>query len=392
MVQIRSLQYPAIQTPSDRIYILGTGSVGKFLAHTLAGNPTPPPITLLFHRPTLLEEFNAAKRTISLKHTNGAVEERGGFNAELVLPERQPLRVPHPVGLDQSRFEDKMSDEPIYNLILTVKAQQSISALNSIKHRLTPESTILFLQNGMGIVEHVNEKIFTDVESRPNYLVGINSHGVHATGTCSVVHAGHGTMSVGLLPMRPLSQPDESTTPQKIKWNPSSRFLLRAITRTPLFAAVALPPTELLQAQLEKLVVNCIINPLTVMLDCRNGDVLANFSMTRVMRLLLAEILLVIQSLPELQGTPNLKIRFSPERMEKFIVHIAQQTSQNVSSMLQDARRGTSTEIDYINGYVVRRGEELGIKPVMNFMLMHMVEGKQQLISREIDNYAPFAR
>jgi len=78
--------------------------------------------------------------------------------------------------------------------------------------------------------------------------------------------------------------------------------------------------------------------------------------------------------------------------MEKFIVHIAQQTSQNVSSMLQDARRGTSTEIDYINGYVVRRGEELGIKPVMNFMLMHMVEGKQQLISREIDNYAPFAR
>lgn len=198
-------------------------------------------------------------------------------------------------------------------------------------------------------------------------------------------------MSLGVLPRLPLSEQDPGVR-ESVLFNPTSLYLLRALTRTPLFAAVALPPTELLEAQLEKLVVNCVINPLTVMLDCRNGDVLANFSMTRVMRLLMAEILLVIQSLPELQGSPNLKIRFSPERMEKIIVHIARQTSQNISSMLQDVRRGTTTEIEYINGYIVDRGEKLGIKPVMNYMLMHMVQGKQNLISKEIDNYTPFAR
>lgn len=387
----RSIQFQAPEHPSDRIYILGTGSVGKFVAHTLRGNPKPPPVTLLFHRPTLLDEFNAATRTINLKHTSGAVEGRGGFDAELALPERRQFSATHAVGIDRSRFERRMADDPIHNLIVSVKAQQTVNALKSIRHRLTPESTILFLQNGMGIVEEVSEKIFTDPKTRPNYMVGINSHGLHATGTCSVVHAGHGVMSLGVLPRLPLSEQDPGVR-ESVLFNPTSLYLLRALTRTPLFAAVALPPTELLEAQLEKLVVNCVINPLTVMLDCRNGDVLANFSMTRVMRLLMAEILLVIQSLPELQGSPNLKIRFSPERMEKIIVHIARQTSQNISSMLQDVRRGTTTEIEYINGYIVDRGEKLGIKPVMNYMLMHMVQGKQNLISKEIDNYTPFAR
>lgn len=388
----RCVQYAAARAASDRIYILGTGSVGKFIAHTLRGNTSPPPITLLLHRPNLLEDFKIARKTITLKHTNGTVEERAGFDVELVLPERKDLRRPYEVGLDRTRFEKASREELIHNLIVTVKAQTTISALESIKHRLTPESTIFFLQNGMGIIEEVNEKVFPDAETRPNYLLGINSHGVQATGTTSVIHAGHGTMSIGVIPRTSMASQTPEANRAATFWAPSSKYLLRAITRTPLFAAVALPPIELLEAQLEKLVVNCIINPLTVMLDCRNGDMLANFSLTRVMRLLLAEILLVIQSLPELQGTPNLKIRFSPERLENIIVHIAQQTSTNISSMLQDSRRGVATEIHYINGYIIQRGEDLGIKPVMNYMLMHMVQGKQQLISREIDNYTPFTR
>ena len=126
------------------------------------------------------------------------------------------------------------------------------------------------------------------------------------------------------------------------------------------------------------------------MLDGRNGDILHNFALTRTARLLLAEICLVLQSLPELQGVLNVKSRFSPERLEATIVSVAQRTAENISSMLQDVRRGMPTEVEYINGYIVKRGEEMGIRPVMNYMLMQMVIGKQQLIAKEIDNYMPF--
>ena len=376
-----------------RVHVLGTGSVGKLVAYAIRGIPNPPPTTLLVHRPTYINDFEAAGRSISLT-TKGVTDSRVGYDLELALPERRDLHLGHHVARDSDKasWNDYVSDEPIHNLVLSVKANSTISALSAIKHRLTPTSTILFLQNGMGVVEEVNTALFPDPTTRPNYMLGVNSHGVHSNSTFSVTHAGHGTIFLGLLPRVPLKTladlpPEERDS---VMFAPSSRYLLRTITRTPLLTAVALPPTELLQAQIEKLAVNCIINPLTVMLDGRNGDILHNFALTRTARLLLAEICLVLQSLPELRGVLNVKSRFSPERLEATMVSVAQRTAENISSMLQDVRRGMPTEVEYINGYIVKRGEEMGIRPVMNYMLMQMVIGKQQLIAKEIDNYMPF--
>jgi 2-dehydropantoate 2-reductase len=129
--------------------------------------------------------------------------------------------------------------------------------------------------------------------------------------------------------------------------------------------------------QLEKLAMNSIINPLTVLMDCHNGELLYNFSVTRLMRLLLFEISGVICSLPELQGIPGIESRFSPERLRGMATQLLQKTAKNTSSMLQDVRGRRSTEIEYLNGYIVRRGEELGIKCVVNYTIKHLVLAKQ---------------
>lgn len=307
----------------------------------------------------------------------------------MALPGRTGLRRGHATRTDQTKFASEMDDSPIHNLIVTVKATQVTSAIQAVKHRLLPHSTILFLQNGMGIVEEVNETLFPDPETRPNYMLGINSHGVNSDTPCSVKHAGHGIIKIGLLPRIPFHELKLAKQPS-VLWGASSRYLLRTLTRTPILAAVGLSPSDLLQAQLEKLAVNCIINPLTVLLDGRNGDILHNFHLSRVRYLLLAEISLVLQNLPELKGIPNVKLRFSPERLDAMVVSVAQKTAENISSMLQDVRRGMRTEVEYINGYVVKRGEEIGLKAVMNYMLLQTVIGKQQMVSKEIDNYAPF--
>ncbi|KAI9819193.1 MAG: hypothetical protein M1827_007349 [Pycnora praestabilis] len=283
-------------------------------------------------------------------------------------------------------------DQKIFNLIVTTKAGNTVSALRRIKHRLSRESTILFLQNGMGILEEVNSKLFPDVETRPNYMLGIVTHGVNSERPFRAVHAGLGTIALGIIPRyERLRETNMSKSEPKTQWASSSRFMLRTITRTPVLAAVGFSHVDLMQLQIEKLAVNAIINPLTAMFDSSNGELLFNFAFTRVMRLLLAEISLVIRSLPEIQGVPNVKMRFSPERLETLVVSVANKTSTNTSSMLQDVRAGKITEVDFINGYIVKRGEEMGIKCVMNYMLMQMVKGKQDMFDRQNERVIPIA-
>ena len=282
-----------------------------------------------------------------------------------------------------------IDEEIIYNLIVSVKAPRTIKAIQAVAHRLVPESTILLLQNGMGIIDELNEKLFPDEEHRPTYIIGVVSHGLYTMSPFSVNHAGEGTIALGVMPHMPIQGTLKKDSISSLA--PSARYLIRTITRTPVFVAVGFPPTDLLQQQLDKLAVNCIINPLTAILECKNGELLSSFHFTRVIRLLLAEISLVIKSLPEMENVPNVKMRFDTLRLERLTFSIARMTSQNNSSMLQDVKAGRQTEIDYINGYIIKRGEEMGIHCVMNYMLMHMIKGKRKIGQADRETSLPFA-
>ncbi len=471
---------------SKEIYILGVGNLGAFVAHSLAGIPDRPPITLLLRR-RQLQCWDESDRFIKITSRN-VTESRNGFGFEILRPSVQNQQAseernfltdldaanqiqvedgpPQPVfafgneeqaatgtiglslddsnplsdsgyipggahaasevshispgaeaetnsdtrtgplnarGEKQDTFPrtkdrsdtpnphgkfDEEHDEVIYNLIVTVKAPQTLRALQAVAHRLVRSSTILFLQNGMGVVDEVNDKLFPDEEHRPTYMIGVVSHGLYSTKTFSVFHAGEGTMALGVMPRLPMV---ERSFPENMRQlAPSARYLLRTMTRTPVFVAVGFPPTDLLQQQLDKLAVNCIINPLTALLDCNNGVLLSKFSLTRVTRLLLAEISLVLRSLPELKNVPNVNMRFDPQRLERLVFSVANNTAANRSSMLQDTKAGKQTEIDYINGYIVKRGEEMGVYCVMNYMLVHLIKGKRKIAEEQAD-FLPFA-
>jgi 2-dehydropantoate 2-reductase len=404
-----------------RIHVLGMGNVGRFVAHSLRGIPNPPPVTLIFHSRDKLKEWNDSQKTLQVM-TKGDTEMREGYEAELAIPRsKASVKENTSQAENQERVPlDGESMEPIHSLIVCTKTPNVIQALSSVKHRLHKESVILFLQNGLGTAEEVTKELFPDRETRPHYMLGINSHGMHGTrdDPFTTVHAGFGTISLGILPHerdrepapylpvdkfspysngKPIEQthpvdPDPQTpqpTPPSVRWTPNHRYLLRTLLRMPVLGATAFSPPDLLQLQLEKLAVNCIINPLTVLLDARNGAVLYDYSHTRVMRLLLSEISLVIRSLPELQYIPNVQQRFDPGRLETLVVGIANKTKDNISSMLADVRAGRQTEIDYINGWIVKRGEELGLRCALNYMLMHQVKGKARMISKEKEDVTP---
>ena len=317
---------------------------------------------LLHHKYDLLKRWEASSQTITLvKHS--MKESQTGFESQGAFP----------------TFRNRNPDAPpIYNLVLACKAYMAAKAVESVAWRLRPESTIMFLQNGMGFLDDIDRQIFLDPSKRPHYMMGIVTHGAISLPNFGVQQQGSGSISLTALDHQKATNEDSyrSTAPQLLPT--SSRHLLRHLTGAPTLCALGLYPSDFLQLKFEKLAANAVFNPLTALLGCQNGEFLENDGMVRLMRLLLAEVSLVICSLPELKHLPNIDRRFSSRSLELYVVNIAKQTAENRSSMLQDVENARPTEIEYVNGYIVRRGEELGIRCIMNYMVLQMVRAKTE--------------
>lgn len=442
-------EYPHPQ----RIHILGLGNVGIFIAHSLASIPNRPPITLLLKGNNHLKEWRAADGTLRIT-TRQITESKKGFDyevkrrhvadeavqgalgrtfhpsepsssrtalsdedhdsrhysskarsgtdgdlqAHLEDPSRasyassghcQPITLPRQLEHEPESLRTD-DNEIIHHLIVSTKAYATARAIKTYAHRLTKNSTILFLQTGMGVIEEVTDQCFPDADNRPQYMIGVNTHDLRRRGQFfDVTHAGEGTIAIGNMPY-PFTFGSHSNPPLS-KASISSLHLLRTVTRVPVFVAVGFRPTDLLQQQLDKLAVNAIINPVTAILDVKNGGMDSNFYLTRVMRLLLAEISMVLRNLPELKDIPNVNMRYSTARIEQTVFWMARLLAENDSSMLQDLRRRNQTEIDYINGYIIKRGEQLGLRCVMNYMIMNLVKGKSLVQTREMEAHLPYA-
>lgn len=360
------------------------------MAHSLARLPNRPPITLLLHDLKVYEDWKEHGRRIAI-FRNGLAESSSGFDINVLkdsiwhsLPDGETKL--NKYRRKKPKNSDNWDDEQIDSLIVTVKASQAIMALKSVKHRLTPDSTVLFLQNGMGTIEEANELVFPDPETRPHYLAGITSHALYRLKSYNIIHAGMGTTSIGFPNPKTLPQGTQTdiagSDPESVSAGhdepATSRYLLDTLTRIPALTAVKLNSSSLLQARFEKLAVNCVINPLTVLLDCYNGELLYNYYVSRTMRLLLIEISAVICAMPELQGVPNVQARFAPERLRTLVAGVASRTKSNKSSMLQDVNSHKETEIQYLNGYIVRKGDELGIKCALNYMMTQLIMAKSK--------------
>jgi 2-dehydropantoate 2-reductase len=317
-------------------------------------------VTLLCHRPSLRDAYHGNGDKISLEARSGEILEHGGYDLETLRDGSWYSTA------ESGGSSDSIETSSITNLIVAVKATQTASALQHLKHRLTPQSTILFLQNGCGMIDEVNERLFPQPTERPNYMVGVISHGVTLRKSFDIKHTGFATTSLGLVP-RP-SQKTADTNP--------SNYLLDLLPLSPRPNATAYTYTEVFQIQLEKLAVNAFCNPLCALNDAENGFL---FTIPETRRAILTEISNVVCALPELQHVSNLRERFAVDKLEATVNAIIEKTFHTTCSMVWDLRAGRETEVRFINGYWVRRGKENGIATPINDELVKEVEMRLSL-------------
>ncbi|KAJ5110910.1 hypothetical protein N7532_001445 [Penicillium argentinense] len=384
---------------SGRVHILGSGNMGVFIAHALRTRDSPPPVSLLLHNWGMYEAFMQRKKRIAITY-DGLDDIQKGFDIEVNTgPNNKSgkwYQMPPLYGqkyyedgtkiAEEDMAEPELTREPIDCLIVTCKSQFAFIGLRALFHRITPDTTILFLQNGLGVVERVNELLYNDRGWHPHYMQAVLSHRMDKKDAYAVKFLQTGAISLAPAATQAISKiPAEEDT----NWPPTMKYLTRLFTLTPPLVATASTTTDVLQSQLEKLAVRCVIDPLTAINDCKNGELLHSYSSTRIMRLLLFEISSVITALPELQGVPGIDDRFSANRLLRLVTQTLHRNSGNTSPMVHDVRLRKSTEVEFFNGYIVRRGQEVGITCTMNYMIKHLVHSKKTINRRAEDAQIP---
>ncbi|KAH9879855.1 hypothetical protein J1614_001879 [Plenodomus biglobosus] len=356
------------------VHILGLGNLGKLLAHSLRKQHPELPITLLFHRPSLLDEWNRAGKCIEIVR-GGNSDRQNGFTHEDV----------------------SHSGSLIRQLIVATKTHATVRALQSIKERLNSSSTLLFLQNGIGkdsvwylgdsaykffpgTIDEVNTHIFLNVSTRPRYLAGIFNHGVYATSTFSSVHAGVADAVIG-----PILSDDSKGQPNQE--DPTKTGFAQDIASCPELSTSMVTAQELLYTQLQKLTINAVINPLTVIFDCKNGELFTDPTICALIEQQIVEISAVIYKIISSHTQPvdtDIITKFNPEHLRAVVFDVGRRTASNISSMRQDRLAGRTTEIDYINGYIVAQARKHGIPSPLNTRIVQLVKDEKYVSSGQI--------
>ena len=126
-----------------------------------------------------------------------------------------------------------------------------------------------------------------------------------------------------------------------------------------------------------KLLCNCALNAISALGQARYGQIAESSDARQVMQTVVEEVLAVARAAKVI--LPNIA---DTKAAMAAAMEIATQMAGALSSTAQDLNRGRPTEIDSLNGYVCRRGAELGVNVPVNHTLFTLVKLAEQRLSR----------
>jgi 2-dehydropantoate 2-reductase len=295
-------------------HILGAGSLGTLWATRLARAGVP--VRLILRNTERLASYQAGPGLTLVEH--GVAQT-------------------YPVSA-----ETPDSPEPIHRLLVACKAYDAQGAIAQLQQRLAPHAELILLQNGLGSQDAVAAE-----QPHAHCVFASSTEGAFRDGEWRVVFAGHGYTWLGDV--------SRQTAPP---WLGELH-------------AAGIPhewSIDMLTRLWRKLALNCAINPLTVLYQCRNGGLQAHPCEVATLCAELTELL-------QCCGQPA-----AAQNLHDEVQRVIQATAANFSSMYQDVANRRRTEISYLLGYACRAAARHQL-PVPH---LHAVQARlvEQLVAR----------
>ena len=248
-------------------------------------------------------------------------------------------------------------------VVVLVKAWASGEAVAPLAPYLTRDAIVLTLQNGLGNAAMLRAALLHD-GVRPQVWLGVTTQAAMRTAPGEVVHTGDGLTAIG-----------RRTTEVNARLRDLAIVLSDAGWQT-----VAVE--DIHRWVWRKLAINAAINPLTALASVPNGAISAEPGLREAARMITTEVVDVARA----RG-----VSLNLEQVIAAVEEVARATGVNHSSMLVDLEQGMRTEIDAINGAVVRDARRHGIRVPANELVTALVRARERAGQLPLPHEAPAA-
>ncbi len=229
-------------------------------------------------------------------------------------------------------------------IILATKAYDTEKAINEIVKKFG-KIPVISIQNGLR-----NEEIIAEKVGNENVIGAVTTHGVTFIENGRIYHAGKGETIIGEI---------GGEISNRIK------MICNAFNECGIETKIS---REIKKEKWKKAIVNSTINGLTSILRCKNGEIIKNEYTKGLMKKICMEGV-------EVARAEGIEIGEIIEKVEE----VAKITSENISSMLQDIISGKKTEVDEINGEIIRRAKKHGINVPVNEVIYNLIKANESV-------------
>ncbi len=227
-------------------------------------------------------------------------------------------------------------------VMIVVKAYDTASTLDLCRKIIADDGVALTLQNGLGAYDILSDALPGKV------LLGTTTIGAMSLGKARTRHTGFGQTHLG--------EPDGTMTERVHKVAET----LKRMNSGPVEVT-----DNAFGSIWSKLIVNAAINAPATLLRLRNGDLPTGAAGRELIHSIVQECLSI---------TKRLGIQLLLDDAEAHVLKVCAGTAPNLSSMYQDVLAGRRTEIDFINGALVREARKLGIDAPVNSTLTLLIQ------------------
>lgn len=230
-------------------------------------------------------------------------------------------------------------------VIVLVKAWASGDAMAPLRTYLTRDTIVLTLQNGLGNASAIRTALMNN-GVRPHVWLGVTTQAAIRTAPGEVRHTGDGLTAIG-------------------RRTPEVNDRLSSLAATLSDAGWKTVAVEDIHRWVwRKLAINAAINPLTALARVPNRAISSDPELRKAARTVAAEVVKVAAA----SG-----VRLNEEQVVAAVDEVARATGDDRSSMLIDLVNGMRTEIDAINGQVVRQARRHNVPVPANDLLNRLV-------------------